>query len=91
MGGLIVPPSSILGPSSSGVPAHLFREPCEEVPTTQEVQNKIELALGLEGWGEGKRQWWSQLGSAPSSLVLPGGRWATYSEGRGWQVGWELR
>lgn len=68
-------------PAPSGVPAHLFREPCEEVPTTQEVQNKVELALGLEGWGEGKRQWWSQLGTALSSLSLSCGRWATYWEG----------
>lgn len=41
-------------PAPSWGAAHLFREPCEEVPPTQEVQNKVELALGLEGWGEGK-------------------------------------
>lgn len=80
------PSSSILGPSSSGVQTHLFGEPCEEVPATQEVQNEIELALSLEGWGEGKRQWWSQLGLAarpaphPCSLGLPGGRLAMYGE-----------
>lgn len=48
------PSSPTLGPSSSGVPAHLLGKPGEEVPSTQEIQNKIKLALGLEGWGEGK-------------------------------------
>ena len=53
--------------------AHLFREPGEEVPAAQEVQDKVELALSLEGWGDGKRPWGSQLrpGPCPSVPQLP--------------------
>lgn len=102
--GLTVPPAPswvplAVGPRES---AHLFGEPCEEVPATQEVQNKVELALGLEGWGEGKGSGgasWA-LGPAlrPSSLgVRRGGggvlwgRQQPSSKGNGWQVEWELR
>lgn len=84
------PSSSISGPWGSGVLAHLFREPCEEVPASQEVQNKIELSLSLEGWGEGKRQWWSQLGPGPCPFTLSSlgllGVGATYGEGSGPQA-----
>lgn len=85
--GLTVPPAPswvplAVGPRES---AHLFGEPCEEVPATQEVQNKVELALGLEGWGEGKGSGgasWA-LGPAlrPSSLGVRRGEGGSYGEG----------
>ena len=49
----------------SRVSAHLFREPGEEVPAAQEVQDKVELALSLEGCGDGRRPWRGQLGPGP--------------------------
>lgn len=85
------PSSSIPGPYGGGVSAHLLREPREEVPATQEVQNKIELSLSLEGWGEGKRQWHSQssLGPCPSALSSLGllGMGATSGKGSPPQAG----
>lgn len=62
------PSSSNPGPNGSQVSAYLFREPGKEVSTTQEVQDKIELSLRLEGWGEGKGNGGASWALGPAPL-----------------------